>query len=538
MRFLERIATQVRDRPDAPAVREPGGAVLTYRELDALAGEVAADFGRRGLRAGDRVCLVLPRSARLVATQLAALRTGIVFTSLDPAQPPDRVHALCEAVRPRLLVTAEQVRELPGGAPAPGAYCLFTSGSTGTPAAVLVGREALHTYVEAFQDGSACAPADRAAVLGSPGFDVTVEEIWPFLAAGAQLVLAPEEVRSAPARLVSWLAAEQVTTAFVPPLLLGHVCAAGDRLPALRLVRTGGERVTGHPPTGLPFAVRNEYGPTEATVAVTWWELAPGGTGAPPIGRPLPHAVLRVCDAHGTEAAEGELWISGPSLAEGYLGDPELTAARFTTTPDGTRWYRSGDRVRVRPDGALDYLGRIDRQVQLLGKRVEPAEVEAVLERHPAVARAAVLVRTDAQGRAQGLLGVVLPHGPLDLAGLRAHTAAALPAHMVPDELRVVAELPVSPSGKVDHAALAVEEAPEPVADPLSEAVAIWAEVLLRDDVTEHSDLFELGGTSLHAMEIVARLHERLGVSASVRDVFDHPSPSGVVAALAGGGRR
>lgn len=568
MRMLALIAEHAQASPSSVAIEGPRGDVVTYQAMIEYAGRVAAAFRTRGLVAGDRVCLVLPRSVGLVLVQLGALQAGVVFAPLEPEQPPERLRSMCAQLSPALVVAAggpaptwtgvdvvspEELLDptgpalpaapLPAGAPA---YCLFTSGSTGVPTGVLVSRAALDVYVDTFRTHSGCVPSDRAAHLGSPGFDVTVEEVWPFLASGATVVIAGPRTCPDPAALVRWVTERRITTAFVPPLMLDALFRAPRAPSRLRLVRTGGERVTSYPPVGVGYSVRNEYGPTETTVAATWCELSrwTRREHPPPIGLPLPHVRLRLCDEHGHDVGSGEvgeLHIGGPTVAIGYLGNPELTARRFVTGPDGSRYFRTGDLVRRLPSGHLAYAGRRDQQVQVLGKRVELGEIETALAEHDAVCRAAVLARQDQQGRTRELVAFVQPSNGRTpgCAALRRFLAARLPAHMVPTEVHELDDFPTTSSGKVDRATLASmlnrddltpDAARHHATGPALETlVVIWREVLADNDAGTASDLFELGGTSLHALEVVALVHERLGAQLSVRDVFERPSPTGLL---------
>ncbi|MFF3839052.1 amino acid adenylation domain-containing protein [Streptomyces sp. NPDC001930] len=451
----------------------------------------------------------------------------------------------------------------PGTAPGSLAYVLYTSGSTGVPKGVAVEHAALAERVRwmAGPEGYGLRPGDRIVQFASIGFDTHAEEIWPALTAGACVVLLPGGGRTL-LDLLRSEAGRSVTVLDLPTAYWQELVSLGDQAPwppALRLVILGGSEARAvtlaqwRERHGDTVRLVNTYGPTEATVIVTAGELGgrpvtgPAAEQRPPLGRPLPGVRLYVLDERGSllpAGSEGELYVGGHGLARGYLARPELTSEAFLPDPfaDGPdgRMYRTGDRARWRTDGQLEFLGRTDDQVKIRGHRIEPAEIEAALTAHPAVGRAAVLVR---DGRR--LIAYAVPHpaaGQRSAAApqageLREHLALRLPAFMVPDAIVLLDTLPLTANGKLDAAAL---PDPEPVgaADaylaPRTEAevlvVELWQEVLGVPKVGVLDDFLALGGDSLLVTRVAARIRADVGLDMSIRDVFESPTPAALAA--------
>jgi amino acid adenylation domain-containing protein len=413
--------------PEACAVSDGTGRRLTYGELNAAANRVAHELRRRGARTETRIALLLPRDARWIVFMLAVLKSGGAYVALAADTPPARVGELCGAGAIDMLVATDSLLdqlptyelafvqsmacgELEAGAlaqpatdlalpvhPEQLAYMIFTSGSTGKPKAVMVPHRALANLVAWHIAEYDCAESGvRASQLASQSFDAHVWEIFPYLCAGAAVVLADDAVRLDMTALRSWLAAEAISHCFLPTPLAEVLLAAPEPLPpTLRNLFVGGD-VLRH--RGSPSGCRlvNHYGPTEAAVVATYHYVGNGGS-LPPIGLPIDGVTARVLNGDGLAPplhAPGELYLGGPSLAIGYLGSPAETALRFLPDPDGpsgARMYRTGDLVRVLEDGQLQFAGRTDDQIKVRGIRIEPAEVEAALLEHPRVAEAVVL---------------------------------------------------------------------------------------------------------------------------------------------------
>nr|QEO74123.1 AMP-dependent synthetase and ligase [uncultured bacterium] len=565
------VEEQAHRAPGAVALVADDGRLMTYGELMERAESLARRLRGVGVRPETRVALCAGRSPELVIGLLGILKAGGACVPLDPGHVSERLAFVLEdsgavalattsALSPRLPAGVPRVLldidEEPAGPdllpdvilPEQIAYVIYTSGSTGRPKGVAVPHGEAAAHAAAVIRLLGVQPVDRVLQFASPAFDVAMEEILSTLGAGAVLVLRGEIWDTeALARRVEELG---ITILNLPSAVWHHWALEAAALappPPLRLIVVGGEEVLAEPArqwlrsplAGIP--VLNGYGPTEAVITATLHEvtLESLGTGASvPIGRPLPGRSALVLDPQGNSApvgVPGELYLGG-CLARGYLGRAGLTAERFVPDPfggSGARLYRSGDLVRLRPDGALEFLGRIDQQVKIRGFRVEPAEIEAVLVSHPQVAAAAVLV--SGSGRDKQLVAVVEPAGETPPpAELRAFLAQRLPAWMVPAGFAVVDRLPLTPSGKVDRSALArmrfdlqrgADEAPRA---GIEQALAeVWEEVLNVERVGRGEDFFHLGGHSLLAMRLASRVRASFGVELELREFFEASTLAG-----------
>ncbi|MBD0674753.1 hypothetical protein BU198_29650 [Streptomyces sp. CBMA156] len=555
------------DRPEDPAAAR----TLDYRQLDTASDRLAGQLAASGAGPGTFVALALPRGADMIVALLAVLKTGAAYLPVDLAYPPERIAYMLDDAAPALVVTTSATR-LPDGCAAPRvdldlldsrlpqgpeipvhppvavpgspAYVVYTSGSTGRPKGVVVPHEGAVNLAAHHAARLGAGPGARALQFASFSFDATVWELCASLYTGGALVLATAESRMSGEALARLVVAHRINHAVLPPAVLAGLPEDAGLPSDLRL-STAGEAL----PSALAerwsarVELRNAYGPSETSVCASVSEPL-HGAGRPPIGTPVSAFRLFVLDSAlrpVPAGVAGELYVAGPGLARGYHDRPGLTAARFTACPfgpPGTRMYRTGDVVRRLEDGALDYVGRADQQVKLRGFRIEPGEIEAVLGSHPSVAQIAVTVREDRPGDRR-LVGYVVPRGDtvLDPDALRAHATAALPAHMVPAALVVLATLPVTPNGKVDVRALPAPEhtaagrLPETAEE--RELCAILGEVLGLDRVGADDDFFALGGHSLLAARAANLVRARLGGALSVREVFEAPSAAALAALLA-----
>ncbi|MEU8540263.1 non-ribosomal peptide synthetase [Streptomyces sp. NPDC048717] len=557
--------------PEAPALSQ-GGRVTSYRELNERANRLAAWLAERGAGPEIIVGVCLPRGPELAVAALAVLKSGAAYLPLDPEHLSQRsVRALNAADSPLVLTTAEfagalsEARaevvdiaavELSGYSPMnserefrPGdlAYVVFTSGSTGEPKGVLVEHGSLANLAAWDREAATLGPEDRGTLIASPGFDASVWELWPPLACGASLAVPDRETLLVPARLRDWLLREGITVAFLPTPLAERLI--GLTWPAdapLRVLRTGGDRLHLRPAADLPFVLVNNYGPSENTVVATAGAVAPDAAGdaLPSIGWPIAGTELRILDAEMAPVADGvvgEIFLSGPGLARGYLGRPDLTAERFVPDPrpvmPGARLYRTGDLGRRLPDGSVEFAGRGDDQVKIRGRRIEPGEVTGVLLGLPGVAAAHVGVHVPRPSADPELVAYVVPAGgPGDPATLRAELARALPDYLVPRHLVLLGALPTNASGKVDRRALppvdrsaapAAAERPggSPSTDLERKIVAIWQELLHLDAVGLDDGFFELGGHSLLLADVHSRLCAEYGPGLPLVALFEHPTP-------------
>ena len=497
----ERVLRQAARRPDAVAV-VGGDEHLTYGGLVARARALASRLNALGVGPESVVGVQTHRSPVMLVSQLAVLLAGGAYLPLDPAHPPVRRRALLADASASALVSApdlaaeldtvaanaEDPYSLPpivnpvgadsmagAGAheparPAPEglAYVLFTSGSTGRPKGVATSHGALANLLDWTASRMGFDPATRMSQVAGLGFDASVREIWSTLTTGGSLHLLPSLETLAPAEMAGWIRRQGLTQAYLPMPVAEPLLRSGEASGLAGLVRlmAGGDRLQRAPAEPLPFALVNVYGPTETCVNSTAYAVPADGAPSPSIGSAIRNTRLQVLDRFRRPVpvgVAGELWIGGAGVARGYLGQPALTAARFVPdplagagAPAGARAYRTGDLVRWLPDGRLDFLGRIDHQVQLRGLRIELGEVEAVLAREPRV-REAVVVADGPHGRVERLIAYVVPagtDGTLEPSMLADALRRSLPEYMVPAAWVVLESLPLTPNGKVDRRAL------------------------------------------------------------------------------------
>ncbi|WP_331730364.1 amino acid adenylation domain-containing protein (plasmid) [Kitasatospora sp. NBC_00070] len=578
---LDPAATQ---DPTALAVIS-GTERLSFGDLDRRVGELTRQLRAAGVTPGQPVATVLPRGTDSVVALLACLRLGAVYAPLSAEDPATRLGLLLERLAPALvLATRESALSLPATGVTPAlldgpafppaapaavldgaAYVIHTSGSTGVPKPVLVGRRALARYVTGITGRYGLGPADRVLLFARPSFDVALEEVLPSLAAGAALVLPQREVPTA-AELVAVLAARGVTVANLPTSYFLAVReelreALRDGRWTPRLLVLGGERLPAAALRGLTedttATVVNAYGVTEATVTSTVHQVTTADLhGAEiPLGTELPGVRAHVLD-EGLQplppGAVGEITLAGEALAEGYLGLPEATAGRFVRVPalDGERVYRTGDRGYRDLAGQLWFLGRQDNQVKLRGYRIELEEIEAAASAELGGRSCAVILHQDETGTPR-LLGFLEGTDQPDQATLHTALAERLPLALVPARWTALEEMPVLPGGKPDRATLARTAADLPApGEPTAPAGAgtfedrgqalvaeAWREVLGHDAFTADSHFFEVGGHSLLAAQLAAWLEPRLGSRPALRTLFRHPVLADQARALTGGGQ-
>ncbi len=570
----EQFARIAATQPEALAVSD-GQRSLTYAELDRQAASLAARLRLFGAAPGAVIGVCVHPSADLVVALLAVLKAGCAYLPMDPAYPAERLALMVGDAGIRLLVTERKFSPLfadagarlvllddaPGpeadmpaaavpAAPESAAYLIYTSGSTGLPKGVTIKHRSLANLVAWHRQAYAVSPADRATQLASPAFDACVWELWPYLTAGASIHVPDAETRVSPGRLVRWLADRRITLAFIPtPLAEALLDETWPAETALRAILTGGDRLRRWPGSRLPCALFNHYGPTESTVVATCSLVPaePDGYAAPAIGRPIANTEAYVRDAHRQlvpVGVQGELYLGGAGLADGYHGRPGLTAEKFVSAPFARdrNLYRTGDLVRWRDDGQLDYLGRLDQQVKIRGHRIEPAEVEAALNVHPAVRESLVVARDDARGQPQ-LVAYYIPQ-PGQEAPAPAALAAALhrrlPAYMVPVAYVPLETWPLSLHGKLDRNRLPAPAAPGCAAPQAvaprpgleSTIAAVWREVLGCAAPGAYDDFFALGGHSLRAAQVVARLNATLPAALTVRHLFEHSTVAGLATCI------
>jgi amino acid adenylation domain-containing protein len=561
---------QVERTPDAEAVVFEGER-LTYAELNARANRLAHHLRALGVGPDARVGICVGRSLEMVVGVLGVLKAGGAYVPLDPGYPVDRLAHMLADSAPAAVLTQKGLRERVESADAPVLeldaaapewsdgpatnpergdvtpahlfYVTYTSGTTGRPKGVPNPHRGSVNRLHWMQERHGLQVGEGVLQNSSFSFDASVFEIfWP-LAVGGRVVLPRPDGHRDPEYLIGLISGEGVSTAyFVCSMLQLFLEYEGvERCTGLTRVLCGGEALS----AALAERVRerlprvrlhNLYGPTESAVSVSGQVSALDESAASvPIGRPVPNVRVYLLDPWGEPVpvgVAGELYVGGAQLARGYLDRPGQTAERFLADPygrePGARLYRTGDRARWRPDGRIEYLGRLDEQVKIRGFRIEPGEVEAVLMSHPGVREARVLVREDQPGDKRLVAYVV---GGVDTGELRAHVRQSLPEYMVPAAFVVLERLPLTPNGKLDRKALPAPELASPeeayVAPrtPVEEVLAgIWAEVLRLERVGAHDNFFDLGGHSLLVTRVVSRVRATFNQEISIRSVFSMPT--------------
>ncbi|EST35448.1 amino acid adenylation domain-containing protein [Streptomyces roseochromogenus] len=559
-RFPDRVAVTAEDRE------------LTYQELDHRAAAVDRRLRKAGVGTGSLVALLVPRTSRLVAGLLGILKSGAAYVPLDPGYPRERIAWTLKDSGVTHLVTTHELAEPlgdlgvgfvvldesaaasePPATAGPGdlAYVIYTSGSTGVPKGVEVEHRSVVRLFDVTRDWYGFDEHDVWSLFHSVAFDFSVWEVWGALLFGGRLVVVSQESARSPEAFHELLREQGVTVLNQTPSAFVRLAAVDETarhpLTAPRVVVLGGERLE-------PAALRgwfdrhggerprlvNMYGITEATVHASYRPVTADDISAPgvsPIGVPLPDLGFHVLDEHGRPVADGspgELYLSGPGLARGYLGRPELNKERFVEVPGpaGTllRCYRTGDRVIALADGGYGYLGRADDQMKIRGYRIEPGEIEAVLVQHAEVS-AAVAVAHDYGAGDLRIVAYVASGTPADALAPRLgeRAAAVLPPHMRPSAYVVLTELPLTLNGKVDRARLpapTAEAALAPVAvapDTACELsgserriALIWQSVLELPEVGRDTDFFDLGGTSLSLLRMFGQVNEEFGTDLDI----------------------
>ncbi|WP_405594564.1 non-ribosomal peptide synthetase [Streptomyces sp. NBC_01410] len=568
-----RFSAQARTTPRSPAL-SCAGTVLTYAQLDAMADALAARL--RGLGAGPAhpVAVRLERSPELVVALLAVLKTGSFHVALDPSEPAVRAASLLRDSGAGLLVTrpeapAELLAEVkpvyvdsldaagpladtaaaltaaPAGGDRDPAYLAYTSGTTGEPKGVMVPHGAVLRLVQD-SDVLPVGPGDVVLHLAPAAFDASTLELWAPLLNGARLAVFPAgEVT--PDRLAEVVEAEGVTALWLTAGLFHLVAERPDtRLAGVRRLLAGGDvlsprHVDAMLATFPGMTLVNGYGPTENTTFTCCHAMTEAVSPGPvPIGRPIPGTEVHLLDERLRPVADGtvgEVYAGGSGVAHGYLGRPAATAVRFVPDPfsdtPGARLYRTGDLALRRPDGVLEFHGRVDEQVKIRGFRVEPGEVEAALRALPDVGDSAVVARTGSAGE-RALIAYLTGDQPLHLPGVRRALAKRLPAHLVPSSFVQLDELPLGATGKVDRRALAArEESARPETDtplrlPESELeqwlAQLWCDLLEINQVGVDDDFFDLGGHSLVAAAITGEISKVQGVFLTARSFYENPT--------------
>jgi amino acid adenylation domain-containing protein len=585
--LVELFQRQADIAPDAPAVIHDG-AVITFFDLNRQANQLARHLRSLGVGEDTPVGIVLGRSPQLAVAILGVLKAGGAYIPIDPEYPADRIRYMFSDAKTHVLITTAELAALAEGAcpshtvflggpdplpacpdenlpdaPKPGsaAYVVYTSGSAGQPKGVVIEHRSLAVFAREVADRLQLGAGDRFLQFASPSFDVLAEELFPVWLAGGAVVFPPDPTSSIGMALVDLVERERVSVMELPAAYwhewVRELDRTGRSLPgSLRLLIVGAERVLPErlamwQKLGVPLM--HVYGITETTVSSTFFRLSPNAPAEDlrhlPIGTALPSAGLRVLDSElrpVPTGGTGELYISGVSLARGYVGRCALTAQHFVASPDpahpGERAYRTGDVVRQRADGNLQFLSRVDTQIKIRGFRVEPAEVESAICRHPQVAQAVVTVHQPGPGDKRLVAYLVpQPRTRPNITDLRRFLATQIPNYLVPSVFVRLEKLPLTANGKVDLDRLPepAEERPEleeqlvlpqsPLECQLAEIVASVLEVTV---VGVNDNFFELGGDSILAIQVAARAQEN-EIELSPLDLFQYPSVALLAQAVA-----
>jgi amino acid adenylation domain-containing protein len=568
----ELFEEHARLRPDTEAVRFEGRG-LTYAELDRRANQLARHLRARGVGRESLVGMCVDRTPEMIVGILGVLKAGGAYVPLDPALPADRLAFMLQDTAARVVLTLGHLKErVPPGAaeifcldadwaaiatqpdapiellsgPRNLVYVIYTSGSTGRPKGVLVEHRNFVNNVRAQATALGIGPGSRVLHFVPFSFDASQSEIFRTLTGGATLCMARSDVLVPGQALFDLLRDEAVTMMTMPAPVMAAMPRNPVELPGLRTIIIGGDTC---PPDVIAVYARgrdffNGYGPTEATVCATMahgWDV----NRPAPLGRPIANTRVYVLDRRLRPVpvgVPGELYIGGDGVTRGYLHQPHLTAAAFLPDPfamqAGARMYRSGDRAFWRPDGQLEFLGRVDEQVKVRGYRIELGEVDAALAQHPGLREAVVVARPDSTGNQRLIAYVVAGQEPGPAAAdLRTFLRGRLPEYMVPSLFVSLAALPKMGHGKVDRKALPAPDAGRRESDedfvpprtPAEELVAsVWADVLKIERVGAFDNFFELGGHSLMATQVVSRVKAAFGVEVPLRALLDSATVAGL----------
>jgi len=570
---------QVERTPDAPAVIFHDQQ-LTYWELNERAGWLAARLRDLGAAPDGIVGICVERSLEMMVGLLGILKSGAAYLPLDPVFPAERIQFMLDDSRAPIVVTQEHlaarfldarthvvsigsVWDEPKVAALPPscvkshnlAYVIYTSGSTGKPKGVMIEHRQVSNFFAGMDLVIGREPGVWLAVT-SISFDISVLELFWTLARGFTVVVQAESEKLASSgdySVAAQIRNHRITHLQCTPSMARFLISSQETFESLRGLRKlmlGGESL----PSGLVAQLRqvvsgeifNFYGPTETTVWSAAHRIA-RDQAVIPIGRPVANTQTYVLDAHLKPVplgAAGELFIGGAGVVRGYLNRPEMTTEKFLPDPfrpeSSNRMYRTGDLARYRPDGELEFLGRIDNQVKILGFRIEPEEIEATLGQHPDVRAIAVVVREDLPGEKKLVAWLVPGEHPVTLPELRTYAQQRLPAHMVPSAFVIVDSLPQTPNRKLDKKALAALRPPPADSGPapptganLEEAVAgIFKEALGLDSLSTHGNFFDLGANSLVMAQVTIALQEMLHREIPLTDLFKYPTISTLAAHL------
>lgn len=582
--------SQAAATPGAAALID-GDSVTSYSELDRMSDLLAKELLHRGVGRDVTVAIRCDRGSAMVVAMLGVLKAGGAFLPVDPDDPPGRVRRLLtesgtrfmvadrshavelvegvetvvveeclHSVRKHTAATEQEVQ--PSSDPVSLAYLMFTSGSTGRPKGVMVEHRHIVNRILFMRRHLGFGPEDRTLFKSSPSFDVSLGEVFLPLLSGGAVVIPRFKGAMDPAALAESVALHRVTYLHFVPAMLRAYLDAGHRPgveDGIRVVWCGGDVLPNdlmrHFLSVSPARLVHGYGPTEAAVGVTVWECRYDHPHSrPPIGRPIENTYVRVVDGKGRRlppGMAGEIWIGGAQVARGYLGDEPLTRLRFIADPEdpvaGTRFYRSGDKGAWLPDGELLFLGRIDGQLKIRGRRVEPGETEAAILQQPGVLHAHVSGESDGTGELGLVAWVSVDPGAFEgMVTMHKRLSAVLPSHLMPSVVRPVDVWPVDRRGKTDVKALLRMSSNDRMPVPRmpsdggerSEVVrSVWEETLGSTSHDRDADFFRSGGHSMLALRLIALIRERLGVRIRLADFYRSPTLSALQSLVCGDAR-
>lgn len=573
----EMIHRMAVNHPEAVAVSDRRQSI-TFRQLHNGARQFASYLAECGVVNGSSVVICFERSVDWIIAALGAMWAGAAYVPIDIDWPEARIRFVLEdSGATTTICSGSLIKRLELGrhgidpildaakisrtrhhdlVPPDAndlAYMIYTSGSSGSPKAVEISHSNLADLAAWHRTAFAITPEDRASHFAALGFDAAVWEIWPNLCAGACVCVAPDYARTSAAAVQEWILRERVTVAFVPTVYASPLLSL--QWPAnaqLRILLTGGEALKKAPPGGLPFDVFNNYGPTECTVVATYARLRPGCNEVPPIGNPRRGANVYLLSEQGDpvpDGAPGEIYISGACVGRGYKNLPDLTVQRFQAdrfnVEAGGKMFRTGDIAVRQSDGQLRFLGRIDRQVKIRGRRVELDEIGTALGRHPYLDFATAIVELDTNG-AQQLVAYYQVKEKSAEPGeedLRTYLMNVLPLYMVPKIFRKLRDLPLSPNGKVDLAAIGqLRNQHQPLlketetsgrGSSIESRMLSAIRCLLKNDALDsHDDFFLAGGDSLFGTQLILLLRDEFGADLTFDQLFEAGTVKNLTALL------
>ncbi|WP_027084536.1 non-ribosomal peptide synthetase [Cohnella panacarvi] len=546
---------------------------LTYRELNAQANRLARTLRARGVGAERIVAIMADRSIEMVVGMIAILKAGGAYMPIERMYPDERIQYMLKDSEAVLLLAYGGETRLEGytgeildlgdrqfydaddshvnhvNFPNSCMYVIYTSGTTGRPKGILMPHLSIVNLL-VYQQQKTTIDTRRTLSLASVGFDVFTQETFSTLLSGGTLIVAQESVKQDPWQLIRFIETHEISAVYLPTAYLKHMISDQDL--SNKLLQHAEHLVVAGEKLELNRAfldksmrrnvqIHNHYGPSETHVVTTFTIGNQDGlTLIPPIGKPISNTWVYIVDESNRLqpiGTPGELCISGHGLALGYLNRPELTAEKFVENPfaPGERMYKTGDSARWLPDGNIEYLGRIDQQVKIRGYRIELGEIEAQLLRIASVQQAVATAFVDNAGHNQ-LCAYVVADNALTIAELKAELSRYLPAYMLPTHYVKLERMPLTLNGKVDRKALPAPERSittgatyvAPRNEVEAELVRIWQQVLGVEPIGAKDDFFDIGGHSLRAMHLVTRIHQAMGISATIKDVFQHPSLEGL----------